>query len=83
MRIISYKNVKSLLILFYKFSFTKMYECIIGLSPFVCCGLFYFILERENASSGERGREGERESQAGSMLGVEPDAGLNHMTLES
>ena len=31
----------------------------------------------------ERGREGERESQAGSVLSVEPDAGLNLMTVRS
>ena len=43
--------------------------------------LFYFLFEREYER--ERQRERKRESQAGSKLSVEPDMGLNPMTLES
>ena len=39
--------------------------------------------ERENVSGGEAEREGERESQAGSMLSVEPHAGLDPVTVSS
>jgi len=40
------------------------------------------IEERESASRG-RGRERGRETQADSLLSMEPDAGLNSRTLRS
>ena len=45
--------------------------------------LIYFFREAERESKVGRGAEGEKESQAGSMLSEEPDVGLNPMTLGS
>ena len=42
----------------------------------------FIYFERECARAGEGQREGERESQAVSMLSKEPDVGLNPVTLE-
>jgi len=42
-----------------------------------------FILERERDGTRGRGRGGERESQAGSMPSVEPDARPDLTTLKS
>ena len=38
---------------------------------------------RERACEQERGREGERKSQAGSTLSTEPNAGLDSTTMKS
>ena len=43
--------------------------------------VFVFCFFRESVRAG--GAEGERESQAGSMLSAEPDTGLDLMTLRS
>ena len=41
------------------------------------------MLKRERAHTSRGGEEGERECQAGSMLSVEPDVGLNLTMLRS
>ena len=41
----------------------------------------YFERGRERETERETEREGERESQAGSMMSMEPDTGLNPMTV--
>ena len=45
--------------------------------------LYFFLRERERESAGRREGQRERESQAGSTLIVEPDVGLDLMTLRS
>ena len=60
--------------------------CTAGLLFVVVLGVFFDTeRERERASKHEQGRgaEGERESQAGSMLGAEHDVGLDPTTVGS
>ena len=46
--------------------------------------MFFILRERETTHTSREGAErGERESQAGSMLSTEPDAGLDPMTIRS
>ena len=61
----------------------KWHLVVFGLHFFITneVELVSFIFERDIVSRG--GAEGERESQAGSMLRAEPDAGLDLTTLGS
>ena len=51
------------------------------------CSVLFFIISfhviESVQSGGQRGRRKEGESQAGSTMGAEPDAGLDPMTLGS
>ena len=70
----------------YMYTYICTYICIhIYIYIYLFIYLFIFKGERKRAHACKHGEgaEGETESQAGSMLSVEPNAGLNPMTLGS
>lgn len=45
--------------------------------------IYFFMLERQSISRGKGREQGKRASQADSKVSVEPDTGLDPMTLRS